>query len=155
MKKFLLAAIFVSSMAVADDKPASRERERGAEPERRARLPEKPRDREHAEARERDARARKAEHDQGPEAVERRLHHLFAAAENLEAAGRHDLAGQLHREAVQMQEELEHRVRAERGKGPAPSNAELAQAVHQLQRQVHELSEVVSKLHRELAERRR
>lgn len=172
---FTIAAVLCTPVLQADDKPPRKEsrESRGGEresAERRQQLLEQMRKRrgespehrerevrEHVERREREARKHGQREDAELEAAERRMHHLREAAENLAAAGKRDVAEQLHREANEIQRHLEERARQKHHGRPgehAPSNAELAEMVQDLRNHVRELTEIVHHLRRELAERR-
>jgi beta-lactamase regulating signal transducer with metallopeptidase domain len=92
------------------------------------------------EARAREAQGRRGRPGPPPEEVERRMHHLRMAAENLHAAGLHDQAEQLMREADRI-------AHGPEGPGPKPEperremphGGDLERAVHELNRQVDEM----------------
>ena len=113
--------------------------------EHRARDEHAHRDREHAAHAERGRR---------PEAVsveeaERRMHHLREAAELLGAVGKHDEAQKLAREAHAIEEKLEQHHRG-RGHHEGPSNAQLAEAIERMQRQIRELHQAINAINSHL-----
>jgi len=69
--------------------------------------------------------------------LERRMHHLSVAAENLRAVGRHDIADQLQREVQQLQQSLN---------GPGP------QGDQKLRDGMQELREEIGRIHQRLNE---
>jgi len=73
-----------------------------------------------------------------PEEHQRRMHHLHAAAENLRAAGMHELAERVLREA--------EGPPAAGGPMPPPAPPELARAIHELTGQVQQLRREVEEL---------
>lgn len=82
-----------------------------------------------------------------PEERERRMRHLRAAAENLHAAGMHELAERLVREA-------EGRP-IPPGPPPQPEAPELTRVLHDLTAQVHQLSRQVEELRAQLRQLQR
>ncbi|MHC4549405.1 MAG: hypothetical protein ACYTEZ_11575 [Planctomycetota bacterium] len=81
--------------------------------------------------------------------IERRIHHLRVAAENLGAAGYPERA----RELLQSAEELERKLRAEGERGPRGVEQrvrELEETVHQLREEVHELRRMVEEIRQHL-----
>lgn len=168
---FALTALLLSNPALnADEKekerrPAppqsergEREMERDGEPRREG--PERGRPREPEPVRESSDRERseraeprregKRSHDSlpRPEEVERRIHHLHAAAENLEQAGLHDEAGAFHERAEHLERELHEAMERRHGRPPHPGGEEL----EQLRREVAELRELVHDLRRHVQE---
>jgi chromosome segregation ATPase len=85
--------------------------------------------------------------------AERRLAHLKAAIENLHAAGLHEPAEHLLREAEQIKQHLQGPP------GPLPPELERAKAtVYRLQAEINELRQAVQELRKrvdELTEKRR
>ncbi|MCH8922441.1 MAG: hypothetical protein IIA67_04760 [Planctomycetes bacterium] len=74
----------------------------------------------------------KGEHRQHGNEIERKIHHLRVAADNLEAAGQHDLARDVRQEA----ERTEREARQHEGRRHAE---ELERRVHELEREVERL----------------
>jgi len=82
-----------------------------------------------------------------PEALERRIHHLAIAIDNLHAAGLHEPAERLAGELEANRRELENLLRERRpGPGAGPRSGELAEVVERLRAEVSELREIAGKL---------
>jgi beta-lactamase regulating signal transducer with metallopeptidase domain len=103
-------------------------------------------EREIREIREEFGRRERPRGEGGPrEDIERRLHHLRVAADNLRAAGMHEQAGQLMQHAERLARELHgprpegerERPRPEHREGPPPH--ELERAVRDMHRQMEEM----------------
>ena len=93
-------------------------------------------------------------HEQGVEDLERRIHHLHVAAENLHEAGFPDRAQELEREAQELHAHLEDlmRDRSHEGGDLAHRIAALEDEVHQLRHEVHELRALVEELRERIQE---
>ncbi len=111
------------------------------------------RDRERREMEEREGAERREGEERGR--LERRVHHLRVAAENLAAIEMHDLAERLMREAEEIEQDL-HRPHGDR---PHDPHAEFVDRVHHgfedLERRINELNstcnqmgETIERLHR-------
>ncbi len=87
------------------------------------------------------------------EEAERRMHHLREAAGLLAAVGKGDEAEKLEREAMAIGQQLRQHHREREG-GHGPSNAELGEAVQQLQKQIQELHRAIKEIHERLAQKR-
>lgn len=83
-----------------------------------------------------------------PEEVERRIHHLHAAAENLEQAGLRDEARAFHERAEHLERELHEAMERRHRRPPHPGGEEL----EHLRREVAELRELVHDLRRHVQE---
>ncbi len=84
------------------------------------------------------------------EEIERRVMHLREAAENLKLAGKEREAQQVWQEA----EQLARQHSNNRRHGSGPSNAELAEAVNNLQEEVRKLHHIIRGLQNRLNEKR-
>lgn len=83
------------------------------------------------------------------EEMERRIAHMFQAAENLQAAGMHEEAERLFEHAEMMEQRLHDHMEGAR---PHPEQQfdVIMGEIHELRAEVHELSELVRDLHRRL-----
>lgn len=99
----------------------------------------------------------RADRHHGPpgelEEIERRIHHLVQAAENLHAAGMHGQAEDLMGQAEELHRRREAMERSCHGPGSLEDRlAELTEVVHDLRAEVHGLREVIEELRRRLDE---
>ncbi len=174
----VLAVLAIGSISLLADErrespPRGEQRERAEPPRRvpgpprdgdntgRERAPEPERDRTREPGRERDgdrraepARERHPEPVPHLEEMERRVHHLHVAAENLEQAGLHDEAHAFHERAEHLEREL-HEARERHHRPPHPPGpgedldrlnrevAELRELVHDLRAHVQELQKAL------------
>jgi len=89
---------------------------------------------------------------ENPEEAERRMHHLREAAELLGAVGKREEAQRLMMEAESIERHLKARHREDERHGP--SNAELAEAIERMQKQIHELYQAIDAIKAHLNQRR-
>ncbi len=87
------------------------------------------------------------------EELERRIRHIHAAAENLEQAGQHDLARELHEKAEQMQREL-HRELQERERSAGRNRDQERPPLDEVVAAIKELRSEVQRLRNEVKELR-
>jgi myosin heavy subunit len=80
------------------------------------------------------------------EEMQRRIGHLFQAAENLDAAGMPDQAEQLRRHAEMMEQKLHEHMERDRPR-PEEHLQMLVEEMHELRAEVHELIDLVRDLH--------
>ena len=96
-----------------------------------------------------------AESDEG----QRRLHHLMAAVENLRAAGLHEPAENLAREAEKMRQHFPGQTGPVPSRGPVPAGkrnpddrGQMQRGKSELQNEVRELRQAVQELRKRLDE---